>query len=201
MKNLSTFLVESVGTAFIKELKNAMSSSIVKKFTPYGGEQDPNKYEAQDNNAKSVCDAINASGKYKAVTVKEFYEMTTGKNPDNLSAAEWARFDRENGDIIFVDDNNKPLCKVDLKVSSDWLGAVSLGSIIDFDKNGLYACCCITTGEVKIVSHSDVEKLAKSGILSSPHSAKSYQGKPVKWNGQDCTTEYFVKGRDIKDKL
>ena len=202
MKNITVFLNESVDSNYCaKVLKAALTSSIVKSLIPFNGDQDPNRFEAQDQNAKTICDVINKSSKYRAIPVREFYKIETGKNPDNLSVSEWAKYDRENGDIIFIDDNNNPLCKIDLKVSAGYLGAVTLNSIMDFDKNGLYACCNLKTGDSKIVSHSDVKKLANKGLLTEPSVHKVFKGKSVKWNGKDVTTEYFIKGKDIENNI
>lgn len=200
MKNLSTYIKESVNTSsFEAILKNVLSSNVIKGFKSYKGEDDSERFKAQDRNAQLICSLINDSQKnIKALTVKEYYITTTGKNPDTLSKSKWSEFDEQNGDIIFVDDNNTALCKIDLKVSEHYLGAVSLGSIINFDKDGLYLCCNLSNGKYKIASHHAVKGLALKGMLSAPDPHKNYKGEPVVFNGQKLTDEYFIKGIDIE---
>lgn len=200
MKNLNTYVKESMNASpFEAIIKRVLSPNVIKKFEPCKGEDDLERFEAQDRNAQTICSLINNSQKdVKALTVKEYYMKISGKNPDNLSVKEWSEFDAQNGDIIFVDKNNNAICKIDLKVSNKYLGAVSLGSIINFDKDGLYLCCNLSNGKYKIVSHHDVEKLALKGMLAAPDPHKNYKGKSVVFNGQELTDEYFIKGIDIE---
>lgn len=200
MKNLSTYIKESVNPASVEAVfKAVLSPNVVKGFESYKGEDDPERFEAQDRNAQTICSLINNSRKdVKALTVKEYYMKTTGKDPDNLSKSKWSEFDAQNGDIICLDNKERVLCKIDLKISERYLGAVSLGSIINFDKDGLYLCCNLSNGKCKIVSHSDVENLAFRGMLTAPDPHKNYKGKSVVFNGQELTDEYFIKGIDIE---
>lgn len=200
MKNLNSYVKESINTSpFEAIIKSVLSPHIIKNFEPYKGEDDPDRFEAQDRNAQLICSLINDSQKdVKALTVKEYYKAITGRNPDLLSRSRWSEFDAQHGDIIFVDDNYNALCKIDLKVSERYLGAVSLGSIISFDKNGLYLCCKLSNGQYKIVSHHDVENMALIGLLTPPSTNRKYKGKSVVFNGQELTDEYFIKGIDIE---
>jgi hypothetical protein len=184
---------------YINELKSVLTPELIKKFIPYKNQYDPNRFNDQDKNAETICNIINSRGNCKAITVKEYFKLATGRDADSLNYWEWADYDSKNGDIIFIDDSNKPLCKVDLKVSNNYLGSITLSSIINFDKNGIYACCKLSTGEVKIITHSNVELLAKSGYLTAP--LNDYKGKPVIYNGQNVTTEHFIKGLVINKYL
>ena len=200
MKNLNNYVKESINASpFEAIIKSVLLPNVIKKFEPYKGEDDLERFEAQDRNAQLICSLINDSQKdIKALTVKEYYMKKTGRNPYLLSKSRWSEFDAQNGDIIFVDNNGNALCKIDLKVSNKYLGAVSLGSIINFDKNGLYLCCNLSNGKYKIVSHYDIEELAIKGMLAAPDPHKNYKGKSVVFNGQELTDEYFIKGLDIE---
>ena len=85
--------------------------------------------------------------------------------------------------IIFIDKNNLPLCKFDLKVSSensDYTGSISLGSLDKFDINGWYICCCIKTGKYKIISHKKAIEYAKyPGNLRQPSEKRKYKGQRI----------------------
>ena len=118
-----------------------------------------------------------------------------------LSTEEYANIDAKYGDIIFIDKNNLPLCKFDLKVSSEnsnYTGSISLGSLVKFDTNGWYICCCIKTGKYKIISHKTAIEYAKyPGNLRQPSEKHKYKGYDVQFNGKNLTSEWWISSNEL----
>lgn len=199
MKGITSFINENTktnSTQFINEIKAVLDGRLISKFRPYKGENDKNRFAAQDYNAKLICDEINKRGLYQAVTIAEYYKIHKKTDMYLLSPEEYADIDAKYGDIIFIDKNNLPLCKFDLKVSSensDYTGSISLGSLVKFDINGWYICCCIKTGKYKIISHKKAFEYAKyPGNLRQPSENHKYKGYSVPFNGKNLTSEWWI---------
>jgi len=202
MKNLTEYIQEAlyakvkdnVDQNLFKIVKSAISKV---KFTDFIAtkENDADRFEKQDANAEMICNAYTGE-EYKLLTAKQYYKESTGKDADSLSVSEWAKFDAENGDIIIVDKDNKPVYHIDLKVGKDFYGAVSLASIVRFKKDGYYLCIKLADKSFKLVSHKAVEELAEKGFLHEPND-KQTTTKELEWNGKKLTTTHFVKGLDI----
>ena len=78
---------------------------------------------------------------FKSVTTGEYYNLLNNDVKwENLSNTERGKFDKENGDIIILDENNKPVYFIDVKVStsSNFVGAISVGSLSSFNENGIF---------------------------------------------------------------
>ena len=196
MKNLKTFILESQ-SELLPMIKRMMGSIDYSKLKSYAGEQDPNKFDVQKENELLLISNIN-EGDFKFVGTSEYYNIETGKNFDNLSIKEKADYDSKNGDIIILDKDNNIKFRIDVKISDKYLGAISLGSLIKFDKDGYYLLICKTGKFFKVISHKDVVDNVKSGKLKLNAPINKYKGYDVKWEGENLTSEYFIKGADLR---
>jgi len=196
MKNLKTFILESQ-SELLAMIKRMMGSIDYSKLKSYAGEQDPNKFDIQKENELLLISNIN-EGDFKFVGTSEYYNIETGKNFDNLSIKEKADYDSKNGDIIILDKDNNIKFRIDVKISDKYLGAISLGSLTKFDKDGYYLLICKTGKFFKVISHKDVVDNVKSGKLKLNAPINKYKGYDVKWEGENLTSEYFIKGADLR---
>lgn len=196
MKNLKTFILESQ-SELLAMIKRMMGSIDYSKLKSYAGEQDPNKFDVQKENELLLISNIN-EGDFKFVGTSEYYNIETGKNFDNLSIKEKADYDSTNGDIIILDKDNNIKFRIDVKISDKYLGAISLGSLTKFDKDGYYLLICKTGKFFKVISHKDVVDNVKSGKLKLNAPINKYKGYDVKWEGENLTSEYFIKGTDLR---
>ena len=196
MKNLKTFILESQ-SELLAMIKRIMGSIDYSKLKSYAGEQDPNKFDVQKENELLLISNIN-EGDFKFVGTSEYYNIETGKNFDNLSIKEKADYDSKNGDIIILDKDNNIKFRIDVKISDKYLGAISLGSLTKFDKDGYYLLICKTGKFFKVISHKDVVDNVKSGKLKLNAPINKYKGYDVKWEGENLTSEYFIKGADLR---
>lgn len=196
MKNLKTFILESQ-SELLAMIKRMMGSIDYSKLKSYAGEQDPNKFDVQKENELLLISNIN-EGDFKFVGTNEYYNIETGKNFDNLSIKEKADYDSKNGDIIILDKDNNIKFRIDVKISDKYLGAISLGSLTKFDNDGYYLLICKTGKFFKVISHKDVVDNVKSGKLKLNAPINKYKGYDVKWEGENLTSEYFIKGADLR---
>ena len=196
MKNLKTFILESQ-SELLAMIKRMMDSIDYSKLKSYAGEQDPNKFDVQKENELLLISNIN-EGDFKFIGTSEYYNIETGKKFDNLSIKEKADYDSKNGDIIILDKDNNIKFRIDVKISDKYLGAISLGSLTKFDKDGYYLLICKTDKFFKVVSHKDVVNNVKSGKLKLNAPINKYKGYDVTWEGENLTSEYFIKGADLR---
>lgn len=196
MKNLKTFILESQ-SELLAMIKRIMGSIDYSKLKSYAGEQDPNKFDVQKENELLLISNIN-EGDFKFVGTSEYYNIETGKNFDDLSIKEKADYDSKNGDIIILDKDNNIKFRIDVKISDKYLGAISLGSLTKFDKDGYYLLICKTGKFFKVISHKDVVDNVKSGKLKLNAPINKYKGYDVNWEGENLTSEYFIKGADLR---
>lgn len=196
MKNLKTFILESQ-SELLAMIKRIMGSIDYSKLKSYAGEQDPNKFDVQKENELLLISNIN-EGDFKFVGTSEYYNIETGKNFDDLSIKEKADYDSKNGDIIILDKDNNIKFRIDVKISDKYLGAISLGSLTKFDNDGYYLLICKTGKFFKVISHKDVVDNVKSGKLKLNAPINKYKGYDVKWEDENLTSEYFIKGADLR---
>ena len=196
MKNLKTFILESQ-SELLAMIKRMMGSIDYSKLKSYAGEQDSNKFDVQKENELLLISNIN-EGDFKFVGTSEYYNIETGKNFDDLSIKEKADYDSKNGDIIILDKDNNIKFRIDVKISDKYLGAISLGSLTKFDKDGYYLLICKTGKFFKVISHKDVVDNVKSGKLKLNAPINKYKGYDVNWEGENLTSEYFIKGADLR---
>ena len=196
MKNLKTFILESQ-SELLAMIKRMMGSIDYSKLKSYAGEQDLNKFDVQKENELLLISNIN-EGDFKFVGTSEYYNIETGKNFDNLSIKEKADYDSKNGDIIILDKDNNIKFRIDVKISDKYLGAISLGSLTKFDNDGYYLLICKTGKFFKVISHKDVVDNVKSGKLKLNAPINKYKVNDVKCEGENLTSEYFIKGADLR---
>ena len=196
MISLKTFILESQ-SELLAMVKRMMGSIDYSKLKSYDGEQDPNKFDIQKENELLLISNIN-EGDFKFVGTSEYYNIETGKKFDNLSVKEKADYDSKNGDIIILDKDNNIKFRIDVKISDKYLGAISLGSLTKFDNDGYYLLICKTGEFFKVVSHKDVVDNIKSGKLKLNPPINKYKGYDVTWEGEKLTSEYFIKGADLR---
>ena len=173
-----------------------------KRFT----DQDYNAHLLVDNFNKIVLfNKIYSNkniGDIVALTIEEYYNMDFNGNAQqfmHLKYNDRADYDARNGDIIIIDNDTNKEYHVDLKTSYGYLGCVSLGSLMKFNKDGYYLLIDIKNAISRFVSHKDVVDALKSGkvSLNAPSERKKYKGYPIQWNRQQLTSEYYIKGSDI----
>ena len=196
MKSIKQYILESQ-SELLAMVKRMMGSIDYLKLKSYSGEQDPNKFDIQKENELLLISNIN-EGDFKFVGTSEYYNIETGKKFNNLSVKEKADYDSKNGDIIILDKDNNIKFRIDVKISDKYLGAISLGSLTKFDNDGYYLLICKTGKFFKVVSHKDVVDNVKSGKLKLNPPLNNYKGYDVKWEGENLTSEYFIKGADLR---
>ena len=197
MKNLKTFILESQ-SEILAIVKRMMGSIDYSKLKSYDGEQDPDKFDVQKENELLLISNIN-EGDLKFIGTAEYYNIETGKEFDKLSDKEKADYDSKNGDIIVLDKDNNIKFRIDVKLSDKYLGAISLGSLTKFDKDGYYLLICKTGRFFKVISHKDVVDNVKSGKLKLNAPINNYKGYDVEWEGEKLTSEYFIKGSNLRE--
>ena len=204
MKNLSQYVNESLlfessvpndVKSFCYRMMKALDYSKLKETV----EQDPDRFVKSKDNEELLLNSI-ADDSYEFMTSPRYYEMLNkGKSFDDLSSKEQAEFDRKNGDIIVL-KAGKPLYFIDVKISNNYLGAVNMGSLIDFNPEGYYLCINKSRKTYKVISHKTLVKAVKDNpnMINPVVKGKKYEGYPIEWEGEKITSEYFIKGKDIE---
>ena len=207
MNSLSNYIVESMETrdAEVSSQAYKICDELI-RYIDYSklketNDQDPDRFDISKGNEQLFIDSFdNANTEYTALSTQDYYTLTNSNSKwETLSTKERADFDTKNGDIIIVDENNKPLYFIDIKISSGRVGAVSLGSLANFNENGYYICIDKKNNLAKIVSHKALVKAVKENQKKYlyPVVKGRKEGYPIKWEGQDLTSEYFVPGKEI----
>lgn len=205
MKSLSKYIVEQLTTYtnnvpsdILSIIKHLINNVDFKKLQSIKGD-DPDRFNKSKQNEQLFIDNFD-NDDIKIFNTEEYYALQNNSNNsswENLSDKEKSNFDTKYGDII-LQMNNKYIY-IDLKISDKYLGAVSLGSLVNFDKNGYYICINSSNGKYNIVSHSSlVDAVKEYPELLRPVINKQYKGYPVEWEGQQLTSEYFIAGKDIE---
>ena len=207
MKSLQNYIYESQLSfnseisaniqSLLNDLTNGVNLSKLKEIN----DEDPNRFDISKENEQLFIDSFaNANTEYTALSTQDYYNLLNKATKwENLSVKEKADFDTQNGDIIIVDEDNKPLYFIDVKISSGRVGAVSLGSLVNFNENGYYICIDKTNKTAKFVSHKALVSAVKENqkkYLYSPVKGRK-EGYSVKWEGQDLTSEYYIPGKQI----
>lgn len=140
---------------------------------------------------------------YKAVTTSEYYTLLNNDLKwENLSASEQGKFDKENSDIIILDENNKPVYFIDVKVStnSNFVGAISVGSLSSFNENGIYLCISKQNKKYLVVTHKDLMTLIKNNpeIISNKSERNNRNGVIINFMGEKRNTEDYISGKDLE---
>lgn len=140
---------------------------------------------------------------YKAVTTSEYYALLNNDVKwENLSDTEKGKFDKKNGDIIILDENNKPVYFIDVKVStnSKFASAISVGSLSSFNKNGIYLCISQQSKKYLVITHKDVMSLIENDpkIISNKSERNNRNGDIINFMGEKRNTEDYIKGKDLE---
>lgn len=205
MKTLKEFILESSIDAEVPSVVYKICDELVRHLDysklKETNDQDPDRFDISKENEQLFIDSFaNANTEYTAVSTQDYYNLLNKATKwENLSIKEKADFDTQNGDIIIVDEDNKPLYFIDVKISSGRVGAVSLGSLVNFNENGYYICIDKTNKTAKFVSHKALVSAVKENqkkYLYSPVKGRK-EGYQVKWEGQDLTSEYYIPGKQI----
>ena len=196
MKSIKQFILENQ-SEILAIIKRIMANFDYSKLKEYKGEQDPNRFDIQKENELALIDGID-EGKLRLIGTEEYYDLNGDQKFKNLSNKEKAEFDTKNGDIIIVDENNKAKYFIDVKISDKYLGAISLGSLVNFNEDGYYLLICKTGKFFKVISHKDVLKALEDGKLELNPPTNKYAGYDVEWNGEKLTSEYFIKGTALR---
>ena len=194
MKDLRTFIYES-SNELMSIIKRMMGSVDYNKLQSWS-EQDPDKFDKQKENELLIAKDFN-EGDFTIIGTAEYYSKVKDGDFNKLSQKEKSEFDTQNGDLIIM-KNDKPVYFIDVKISDKYLGAVSLGSLVNFNKDGYYLLICKTGKFFKVISHKEVEDAVKNGKLNLNAPVNSYKGYDVKWEGEDMTSEWFIKGNDLR---
>ena len=193
MKTLKTYLFES-SSELMAMIKRMMGSVDYSKLQLWS-EQDPDKFDKQKENELLITKDFN-EGDFTIIGTAEYYSEVKDGDFNKLSQKEKSEFDAQNGDLIIM-KNDKPVYFIDVKISDKYFGAISLGSLVNFNKDGYYLLINKTAKSFKVISHKDVEAGVKSGKLKLNAPVKSYKGYDVKWEGEDKTSEWFIKGFEL----
>ena len=203
MKSLKNFVLESNKTysnnvdATVKGYCDDMMKNLDYSKLKETNEQDPKRFSISKENKKLMIDNFD-NAEYRAISSEEYYGVINKSSRfADLSTKEKADFDTQYGDIIIVDKNNTPKYFIDVKISDNYIGAVSLGSLANFEPNGVYICISKKQKKYFVVSHQSLVDAVKENpeLLNAP--TKSYKGYNVDWEGEKLTSEYFIKGYDI----
>lgn len=195
MKNITKYMWESLSEILTIIKRCKIKYSELKQWS----ESDPNKFDIQKENEKIIIDELNVFSDIKFVDTSTYYSLINNdKDFSKLSASEKSDFDSVNGDIIGLDKDNKPVYFIDIKISDKYLGAISLGSLTKFNKNGYYLLICTTGKFFKVISHKEVVDALKNGKLQLNAPVNSYKGYDVNWEGEKLTSEYFIKGAELR---
>jgi hypothetical protein len=194
MKDLRKYIFES-SSELMSMIKRMMGSVDYSKLQSWS-EQDANKFDKQKENELLIAKDFN-EGDFTIVGTAEYYSKIKDGDFNKLGQKEKSEFDTQNGDLIIM-KNDKPVYFIDVKISDKYLGAISLGSLVNFNKDGYYLLICKTGKFFKVISHKEVEDAVKNGKLNLNAPVNAYKGYDVKWEGEDKTSEWFIKGNDLR---
>lgn len=207
MKKLQEYIIESS-----QSFESGLSGELYKiceeltRYLDYDSleiikEQDPNRFDISKENEQLLIDSFaNARVDYKAISSSEYYGIVNKeKDWESLSGKEKSDFYTQNGNIIIVDKDNKPVYFIDVRISEKYFGTVSLGSLVNFNEDGCYICINKNAKQSRFVSHKALSDAVKENhkLLKAPIKGKQYEGYKITWEGEDLTSEYFVPSNQI----
>ena len=137
------------------------------------------------------------------MTTGEYYDLSFN-NPNSwnkLSKKDKTLIDATYGDIIIVDENNKPKYFIDLKVSNTpFVGAISLGSLTNFIDEGIYLCVSSQSKKYIVVSHKELIDTVKINprLIYKKSTINNRKGFNVKLNDENYNSEDFVGGKTLE---
>ena len=157
---------------------------------------DLSRFDISKENEKLFIDAFEST-KLKALSTADYNDSINDVKFNDLKVLDKADFDAKNGDIIIVDEDKKDICHIDLKISENFLGAVSIGSLVKFNENGVYACINKSNNSYKLVSHKVLYELVKNDLSLITTCTTNHEGYEVIFEGKKYMSEDFIKGNDI----
>ncbi len=177
-------------------IKGALSNLDFKKIKSFSL-NDSTRFDISKENEKLFIDAFEDSN-LKAISSIDYYNANHPDEFKNLSSIEKAKIDRTLGDVVLVDaTNGEAKYYIDLKISGGHIGAISMGSLSEFNNDGIYVCINKASESYVIVSHKVIAELVNSGTLKI-RPAVNKKGYTVEFNGQKYNSEDFIKGDDIE---
>ena len=188
MKDLKDFICEGVNSTIV----NAVTD-VVKGLASKLNVSDA--FTSQDENAALICDKLRENEVFKycrVMTLEDYYDVHGSKFRSRTDC------DLHKGDIIIFDKDGNEYC-FDLKVSEKYLGAISMNSVINFDKDGYYVLVNVSSGKVKIIEHQKVVNNIINGTLELHTQTNRKRSVPVKLDGKKYMSEDFVSGKDLEN--
>ena len=129
MKTLIEYITESLSKNEFGFFTNGVFKIMTK--TDSSEDQSTRNSIAKKQEAE-IIDIINdylTDSKYNAISSIDYAET--------IEKTKWSsKYDLEHGDIVIIDDSNKPVMFIDVKVSDkkDLLGAITINSLLNFGK-------------------------------------------------------------------
>lgn len=129
MKSLNTYINESLNKNEFSFFKNGVFK--IKTKTDSNEDQTA-RYSVAKKQEKEIINIINnylIDSKYNAISSINYAET--------IEKTKWnSKYDLEHGDIVIIDDSNKPVMFIDVKISdkNDLLGAITINSLLNFGK-------------------------------------------------------------------
>lgn len=129
MKTLIEYITESLSKNEFGFFTNGIFKIMTK--TDSSEDQSTRNSIAKKQEAE-IIDIINdylTDSKYNAISSIDYAET--------VEKTKWSsKYDLEHGDIVIIDDSNKPVMFIDVKVSDkkDLLGAITINSLLNFGK-------------------------------------------------------------------
>lgn len=200
MKDLRSYILESASETDVINAVESIVKKLAKQLKP------GQSFDVQDKNAEVIVGVINDAikdgsfikideneNKVSALTIDDYYKL----HKSDYSSL--TNCDLKEGDIVIViEGKHEAEYHFDLKVGEKYLGAVSMGSLVGFNKKGYYILVNASTGEVKIITHSTVEQAVKENpklIRPQNNNEKPYD---VNFDGVTYKSEDFVGGISLE---
>ena len=189
MKNLKEYILES------KQIKN-VSDSVEKAVKNVASQiKSGDSFKTQDDNAELIVVELGKilpeDDNWTVLTLSEYYDINATKWKSKTDC------DLHCGDIIVIDKDGNEYY-FDLKVGEKHLGAISMGSLMNFNRDGYYILLNAMTKKVKMIAHGIVmqELTANKDLITTATSGK--RSYPVKFGDEKYSSEDFIRGIDLE---
>lgn len=132
MKKLVEYINESLNKNEFGFFESGNGKFKIKTKTDSNADEATRNYIAKKQE-KEIIDIINnehlTDSKYTAISSSDYAK--------NIEKTNWSsKYDLEHGDIVIIDNSNKPVMFIDVKVSDTegLLGAITINSLLNFGK-------------------------------------------------------------------
>lgn len=126
-------LVEFINESLIKNEFSFFTNGVFKIKTKTDSNEDESaRNSIAKKQEKEIIDIIN-----KYLTDSKYNAISSIDYAKDVEKTQWSpKYDLEHGDIVIVDDSDKPVMFIDVKVSDkgDLLGAITINSLLNFGK-------------------------------------------------------------------